>query len=166
MRMLLGLLLLAACSEQPQAANTVTDAPSSDLEAAAIQAGVIPDPNHSDVAGLYERETDRVCVVPRGDSYRIGLVVDYGEQHCGGSGIVTQDGERLGVTFPAASGCSFDARFEGDRIVFPGQVPDACAALCDGRASIAGLRVDRLSDSVSEASSLRDAKGRMLCGGD
>jgi hypothetical protein len=164
MRLMAGLLLLAACSEQPQASTVVNEAPASDLEAAAIQAGVIPDPNHSDVAGLYARETDRLCVVPRGESYRIGLVVDYGEQHCGGSGVVTQAGERLGVTFPAVSGCSFQAQFEGDGIVFPGQVPDACAALCDGRASIAGLRVDRLSDSVSEASSLRDSKGRMLCG--
>lgn len=159
----IGLLLLAGCSRQPEPAPVARDTPSSELEAAAIQAGVIPDPDHSEIAGLYARDSDSLCIVPRGDTYHIGLFVDYGEQRCSGSGVVTRSGERLTLNFTAAVGCSFDARFEGDGVVFPGEVPDACAALCEGRASIAGLKVDRLSDSISEASTLRDTKGKLLC---
>jgi hypothetical protein len=102
--------------------------------------------------------------VPSATAYRIGVFVDYGDQqNCGGSGVVTRVGEHLHVEFDKIEGCSFDARFEGDRIVFPGRLPDACQKLCMRRASLAGLDVSRLSDSVSEASTLRDAKGRLLC---
>jgi hypothetical protein len=164
--LVLVLLLFAACSRQPDAPKNATAAPATGLEAAAIEAGVIPDPNSSDITGLYARDTDRLCVVPTATAYRIGVYVDYGEdQNCGGSGVVTRVGETLNVDFPAAPGCNFDARFEGDRIAFPGKVPDGCARLCSRRASLAALDVDRLSESVSEASTLRDAKGKLLCSG-
>ena len=74
-------------------------------------------------------------------------------------------GETLHLDFDDAAGCSFDARFEGDRIVFPGPPANACQKLCGRRASIAALDVGRLSESVSEASTLRDSRGKLLCGG-
>ena len=161
---LIVLLLLTACSGEAQKPNTARIAPSAGLEAAAIEAGVIADPASTDIAGLYARDTDRVCIVPNATSYRIGVFVDYGDdQACSGSGVITRTGESLKVDFPSAPGCNFAARFEGDRIVFPGQVPDACNALCEKRASVAALDVERLSESVSEASTLRDAKGKLLC---
>ncbi|KQS04769.1 hypothetical protein ASG11_11335 [Sphingomonas sp. Leaf357] len=165
-RALPALLLLAACSrEGTTPAPNAT--PATGLEAAAIAAGVIPDPASADITGLYARETDRVCIVPAAKNYRIGVFVDYGDNlNCAGSGTVTRDGETLSIDIPAAPGCSFRARFEGDRIVFPAQVPEACAGVCQRRASIAALDVERLSESASEASTLRDTKGRLLCGGD
>lgn len=163
-RVVFACLLLAACSkpqEKPAAAS-----PASGLEAAAIEAGVIADPASTNIAGLYARDTDRVCIVPNATAYRIGVFVDYGEnQTCGASGVVSHVGETLNLDFPQAPGCNFDARFEGDRIVFPGQVPQACSALCRGRASVAALDLERLSESVSEASTLRDARGKLLCTG-
>ena len=166
---LAALLLLAACHRgDPQPTATAAAAPQG-LEAAAIQAGVIPDPANTDITGLYARENDRVCIVPSATAYRIGVFVDYDEtQNCGGSGTVTRVGETLHVTLGqggSAADCSFDARFEGDRIVFPARVPEACAKVCVRRASVAALDVARLSGSVSEASTLRDAKGRLLCSG-
>lgn len=161
-----ALLLVAGCSTRtdPAAGNAAGPAPTG-LEAAAIEAGVIPDPNNTDITGLYAHDTDRVCIVPSVTAYRVGVFVDYGdEQNCGGSGTVTRIGENLHLNFEDAAGCSFDARFEGDRIVFPGRLPDACQKLCSRRASIAGLDVGRLSDSVSEASTLRDSRGKLLCG--
>jgi hypothetical protein len=157
-------LMAGACSQAPEpAAKTEKPAPTG-LEAAAIEAGVIADPKSTDITGLYTRETDRVCVVPSATAYKVGIYVDYGDQQsCGGSGTVTRSGETLRLDFPDAAGCTFDVRFEGDRLVFPGRVPDACTKLCSQRASIAGLAVDRLSDSVSEASTLRDGRGRLLC---
>ena len=122
---LLATLLLTGCSgSAPQPGGNTTAATS--LEAAAIEAGVIPDPNNSDITGLYARDTDRVCVVPAATGYRIGVFVDYGDKvRCSGSGTVTRGGEKLRLDF-GGTGCSFDARFEGDRIVFPGRLPDAC----------------------------------------
>lgn len=137
------------------------------LEAAAIAAGVIPDPASTDLTGVYATGNDRICIVPNAQAYRIGVFVDYDEtQNCGASGVVTRDGDTLRVTLGAEgdSGCSLDARFEGDRIVFPARVPDRCQQACRGRASIAALDVMRLSESAAEAATVRDARGRLLCG--
>lgn len=167
MRAALGLALLlvaGGCSRAAQTAADNTAAAPAGLEAAAIEAGVIADPKSSDITGLYTRETDKVCIVPNAHAYQIGVFVDYGDQmHCSGLGTVTHAGETLHVDFSDAEGCDFDARFEGDRIVFPGTVPDACKTLCSQRASIAGLTVDQLSNSASEAATLRDSRGRLLC---
>lgn len=159
--------MLVTCSAPTPPARQSTDpARAPDLESAAITAGVIPDPTNTDITGLYARDTDRVCLVPTRLNYRIGVFVDYGDrQKCGGSGTVTRVGETLHVTFGEAPGCDFEARFEGDRIVFPGRLPEGCTKLCAQRASLAALDVTRLSDSVSEASTLRDGRGRLLCSG-
>lgn len=162
--LLLPALLLAGCKKHDKQAATDNGAAPAGLEAAAIEAGVIADPKNSDITGLYAHDTDRICIVPSATAYRIGIFVDYGDrQSCGGSGVVTRVGETLHLDFDNAEGCSFDARFEGDRIVFPGRLPDGCQKLCQRRASAAGLDVTRLSESVSEASTLRDAKGKLLC---
>lgn len=166
---LLLVLVLGGCHRaEPKPAATPTPV---GLEAAAIQAGVIPDPASTDITGLYARESDRVCIVPSATAYRIGVFVDYDDQqNCGGSGTVTRVGETLHITLDRGgeggdSACSFDARFEGDRIVFPPRVPDGCQKVCIHRASIAALDVARLSESISDASTLRDSRGRLLCAG-
>ena len=161
------LLLPAACGSAPrQAAHADNAASAPDLESAAIAAGVIPDPASTDLTGLYARDTDRVCIVPGKLDFRIGAYVDYGSnQSCSGSGTATRSGETLHVRFDGAEGCEFDGRYEGDRIVFPATVPGQCAKLCRGRASFGALDVALLSNSLSEASALRTAKGAMLCGG-
>lgn len=154
-------VLLASCSGSPKSS---APAKAPDLETAAIAAGVIADPKSSDISGLYARETDRLCIVPAKLDFRLGVTVDYGEgQRCAATGRVTRSGETLRINFDGASDCSFEARFEGDRIVYPGQLPASCARLCSGRASLAGLDVERLSDSPTEARTLRDAKGKLLC---
>ena len=157
-------LTLAGCSGG-DGAPSPTARPTNSLEAAAIDAGMIADPASVDITGLYVRDTDRICVVPAPQDYRIGILVDYGDGlNCSGSGTVRRAGGKLEVDLPVAPGCRFDARFEGDRIVFPTKIPDACAKLCQSRASIAALDVERLSDSASEASSLRSQRGQLLCG--
>lgn len=163
------LVVLTGCRQAQPSGQPATPAPTG-LEAAAIQAGIIPDPASTDITGLYARETDRVCIVPSATAYRIGVTVDFDDsEHCSGSGVVTRVGETLHVTLDTArtaAGCRFDARFEGDRIVFPGRLPAGCQAVCQDRASIAGLALDRLSDAASEASTLRDPRGKLLCGDD
>ena len=103
--------------------------------------------------------------MPSATAFRIGVYVDYGNDFfCSGSGEATRTGETLRVTLTNAPGCAFDAKFDGDRIAVPGALPDACQKACSHRASLAGLNVERLSDSPSEAAALRDGRGRMLCG--
>lgn len=156
--------VLVGCSALPAENSQISSAPP-DLETAAIASGVIPDPSGVDLTGLYARDADRICVVPDRVDFRIGIFVDYGDgQACSGAGTVAKDGETLKINLGAGNGCVFDARFEGDRIVLPGQLPQSCSALCVGRASVAALDVRRLSDSVSEAAALRDAGGKLLCG--
>lgn len=152
-------LLLAGCSKEVDTGNSGGAA----LEEAAIAAGVVRDPDAGSLAGLYTRDTDQVCIVAKDGGYRIGASVDLGDQGCSAAGTVTRSGERLSISFDGAPGCSFDARLDGDRIVFPGAVPGACARLCTDRASLAAVEVDLLSEAATEAAAMRDRKDRELC---
>lgn len=156
-------LLLAACSGGGSVGNSATP---QDLESAAIERGLVRDPADTGVTGLYARDTDRVCVIAKGDAYRIGAFVDYGDGlSCTGAGTATRAGETLSVRLEGKGGitCAFDARFDGDRITFPATVPADCARFCGPRASFAALDVDRLSESAAEARALRSADGVRLC---
>ena len=158
-RAVLLALLLIGCRQGP--ATPVGDSAGARLEAAAETAGIMPDPK-APLQGSWARDTDRVCVVGTEKTARIGVSVDYGEdQSCAGSGTVERSADALKLAFGA---CKFDARFDGDRLVFPAGVPEACESLCTGRASLAALTVDRLSKSRSEAATLRSSKGKLLCG--
>ncbi|MGA1799141.1 hypothetical protein VH567_10205 [Sphingomonas sp. 4RDLI-65] len=157
-QVLLFALVLGGCGQEPS--NVVADSAGARLEAAAETTGIVPDPN-APLQGSWARDTDRVCVVGTEKTARIGVSVDYGEdQGCAASGTVERSGDALKLAFGA---CTFDARFDGDRIVFPAEMPAACESLCTGRASLAALTVDRISDSRSEASTLRSSAGKLLC---
>lgn len=157
-RALLIALVLSGCGRAPSQA--VADSAGARLEAAAETAGIVPDPN-GPLQGSWARDTDRVCVIGTGKTARIGVSVDYGEdQGCAASGTVERSADALKVAFGA---CKFDARFDGDRIVFPAEMPEACELLCTGRASLAAVTVDRISESRSEASTLRSSAGKLLC---
>ena len=159
-------LLLAACSGSGAPDPAASPTPP-DLESAAIERGIVRDPKASDVTGLYARDTDRLCVVPDGTAYRVGAFVDYGDKvSCTGRGTAARSGSTLAIEFKGRNGetCSFDAKFDGDRITFPANVPDSCAKLCGPRASFAALEVERLSESAAEAEALRSAEGTRLCG--
>ena len=152
------LLLLAACHR----AAPVEDTPGARLEAAAVARGLVADTQGGSPVGSWASDSDRLCIVPHGDRLRLGVLVDYGEgQGCAGTGEVRRDADRLKVQLGS---CRFDARYDGDRIAFPAELPSACNALCTGRASLTALAVDRQSASASEAAMLRAPGGRRLCG--
>jgi hypothetical protein len=151
-------MMLAACSPETPAQPPV---PGEKLEAAATAAGLVVDPATAPIAGSWARDNQRMCVVPAGDALRVGALLDYGDgQGCAASGTAERRGERLRVRF---GDCRFEARFDGERIAFPAALPDACATLCTGRASLAAFAVDRLSTSISEAATLRAPSGQGLC---
>ena len=153
-------LLLAGCDSAPTAVgNSAGDR----LETAARASGLVIDPATRSLTGSWARETDHACIVPAGKDTRIGVMIDYGEgQSCAGRGTVVRDGAALDIRLGA---CRIQASFDGERIAFPGAVPAACERLCSGRASLAAMAVDRLSDSRSEAETLRGPDNRLLCGG-
>ncbi len=159
-------LLLAACSggEEPAVENGQNMLPPLDLESAALARGMIRDPQNTEIAGLYARDTDRLCIVREGVGYKVGAFVDYGDGIiCSGSGTVSRVGEVMHLELGGKGDCGFDAQYDGERIRFPGQVPEGCEALCSGRASFAGFEPSLLSESEVEAASVRDPKGRLLC---
>jgi hypothetical protein len=161
----LALAALAALASCPREDGRMAEARSPDLERAAVMRGLVIDSSDESVVGLYARDTDRVCIVRRGSAYRVGAYVDYGDGvGCNGAGELTSSGERLSVTL--GQGCSFDAHYDGDRIVFPASLPDACAKLCTRRASFAALGAVRLSGAPAEAAAMRDAGGRLPCSSD
>ena len=118
----------------------------------------------SEAGGLVE-----IFVIDEGTPRRL-LVVGIGKgeaadyEKAGGAlvaRLLTSGTATLAVDL--GGGCRFPARFDGSGIAFPGALPDACAGLCTGRATLAGLSVDALSNSLSEAVTLTDARGRALC---
>lgn len=164
MRIALALVLLLTGCGRPSEPVRRAGTGGADLEAAAVRAGIIADPDRIDITGLYARDTDRLCIVPVRSGFAVGVYVDYGpNETCSGRGSVARAGETLHVTLGEGDSCAFDARYEGDRIVFPARLPDACERLCRDRASLAALDVRRLSDSIAEATTLRDSQRRRLC---
>jgi hypothetical protein len=162
--MLAVALLLTGCSAgQPQR----NAAQPQDLESAAVERGLVRDPKDTEIAGLYARDTDRICIVPDEQlGYKIGAFVDYGDRiTCSGTGRASRVGAALHIEFGDDGSCSFDAKYDGDKIAFPGALPDGCNKFCARRASYAGLEVTRLSESAAEAAAMRDANGKRLCGG-
>lgn len=159
--LVLALILVGCSQSQP---TSIPDTPGARLEHAAETAGLVPDPTRGTLAGSWARDTDRMCFVPadRG-AYRVGALVDYGEgQSCTASGTATRSGGTVDLRFGK---CRIEARFDGERIVFPAEVSEACSMACAGRTSLAALTVDHVSESVAEASTLRSPGGQPLCGG-
>ena len=152
-------LLLVACSAGEDAA--APDNVAAALEAVARERGVVRDPTRA-ITGAYTRGADRLCLLGTGEEQRIGLVVAYDQANgCRARGTARQEGERVRIDL--GRGCAVTARFDGERLALPGSVPDACAAVCRGSASLAGLTVERVSDAPAEAAALRDEEGRALC---
>ena len=159
MRALALLLLLAGCQQAAPKAET----PGDRLEGAAVARGLVARPAGGVPTGLWSSGEDRLCILPLAGSARIGASIDYGEgQGCAASGGVERAGDRLRVRFGA---CRFDAGYDGDRITFPAELPAACDRLCGGRASLTALSVERLSESASEAATVRGPNGALLCVG-
>ena len=153
-------LALAACSSEGDPQNTVAP----DLETVAIERGLVRDPKDDSITGLYQRGGDRLCLVPQGEDLRVGaFVLNGGRLGCSASGTAKRTGDRLKVNFGNA--CEVEVRIEGERIIFPAKLPPQCAQRCSARGTFSGLRVERMSDVVSETAALRDPRGRAVCGG-
>lgn len=157
-RAIAAVLLLGACQRTPPADEVAAGRA---LEAAARNAGIVGDP--ADAAGVYAAGDDRLCLTGAAPSYRIGISVDFGEgQRCLAQGLARG---RDSLSLDIGKGCTMVVARDGDRLLFPARVPEACAHACQGRATFDALALDRLSEAGGEAARLRGADGKLLCAG-
>lgn len=157
-------LLLAGCGRAGPATHAASVGDG--LETAALASGLVVDPAAGSLVGSWALDTDRACIIAGrsgGASDRIGVAIDYGEgQACAASGTVRREGGGLDVRL---GDCRVHAGYDGERISFPAAVPAPCERLCTGRATLAAMTVERISESASEAATLRSPGGRLLCAG-
>lgn len=160
---LAGILILSGCGQGSEGAD---NAAGERLETASIATGLVADPAAAPLDGVWSRDSDRMCILPRsgggdGSTRQIGVTLDYGEgQGCVASGTLQRSGPELKVAFGQ---CRFIARFDGDSIQFPAALPTTCTTLCTGRATLSALMVERVSASLAEARTLRGPGGKALC---
>lgn len=154
-----ALVLVAACSQQ---AAQAPDEAGPSLEAAAIARGLVPDPDATPLTGLFARDADRLCLHDRAGGAVVGISIDYGAGNgCTARGTATRRDDGLTLDFGEA--CRFDAEYDGAVVRFPGALPDGCADLCRGNASLAGMATERLSHSAGEVAAFRDRRGQFPC---
>lgn len=163
-----ALLMLAACDSG--SGPDATPAPSGDLETAALEAGLVVDPDSLDLEGAFERPsdlgTDRFCAIKTGERlYAIGLRAVFGaDSACQGRGTATLDGESVMITIPGSGeDCTIAARFDGTQLALAGEVSPACAQLCDDRASLAGVDFLLAESGAAAARAEQDDEGEPLC---
>jgi len=167
--LLLGLAACGSEQEAPEAPADPTGAGAA-LEKSAIARGVIPDPVAIELEGRYERRsdlgTDKFCAVRTGkDRYRIGVLAIFGPgSACEGQGEARSDGDGFALRFDGADGCAVHAGFDGDELRIDGRVPEACSALCDSRASLAGTSYYLVEPGAKAARRTVGAEVERLCG--
>ena len=164
-----AIAFLSACSREvpPDAATSAK--PQSDLEAAAIDAGVIPDLKDISLSGRYEKRsdigTDKFCSLPNGDGYDIGILASFGPgAQCEGQGTASISGEAVKIKMRGKGNCHFNAVFDGVEIRMPGSVPDGCNVYCTDRASLAGVRIPLVEDGERAARGMKGREIDLLCG--
>ncbi|MFN3621132.1 MAG: hypothetical protein ACK4S7_12635 [Sphingorhabdus sp.] len=133
------------------------------LDARAIEAGIIPDPRKSDLAGRYETRgdigVDKLCAVKKSSgSFDIGfLSVSGSESKCEGTGSARINGEKVEIILNGQADCKFTARYDGFELRFPAVVDSGCAQYCSDRASFSGTHYFMVEPGNSAA---RDTLGR------
>lgn len=167
--------MLAGCGDGSSEREDRAERPSAtadSLDALAMESGALPDQNAVNPVGRYGRRyeggVDRLCIIPEsegGDRYRFGAeMLIGGDEYCRGAGEARVDGDRLSLRFEGVGeGCTIDARYEGDRLVMPGQLGMACNLLCSSRGTFAGTTFLRIDRDAAAAAQMRDANKALLC---
>jgi hypothetical protein len=154
---------LAACGENVPAALGGGNGAGAAMDEQAIQAGIMPDPDKVEFAGRFETRselgTDKFCAVGKGSKqFNVGfLAVSGAESKCEGTGSASVNGDKVRITLTGKGSCSFDARYDGIELRFPGAVESGCATYCSDRASLSGTHYFMIQSGDSAA---RNTLGR------
>lgn len=174
---LIGLvaLMLVGCGDGSSEREDRAERPSAtadSLDALAMESGALPDQSSEIPVGRFGRRydggVDRLCIVPESEGserYRFGAeMLIGGDEYCRGAGEARIDGNTLSLRFEGiGEGCTIDARYDGDRLVMPGQLGMACNLLCSSRGSFAGTAFPRIDRDAAAAAQMRDANKALLC---
>ena len=166
-KLLIPLLLLAACSPEGQQGEGNEAAPRRQTKAEPAQP-----PRIGTLVGLYEggnsQPRHQMCVVEgKSGGDRFGLVVWGGNMHsCSGAGTITRDGTRLRLAMAGDSACTIDATISGKTIRLPDRTPPGCAYYCGQRASLNGAELIQTGTTEADAMKAKDLVGDPLCGGE
>ena len=158
----LCVLLLGCGDGLPSLPGSGDDAGAA-LDAKAIEAGILPDPEETEFAGRYETRgdlgIDKLCVVKRSPSnFDVGfLSVSGAESKCEGTGTATLDGENVQISLNGQGPCKFTARYDGFELRFPAVVESGCAQYCSDKASFSGTHYFMIEPGNVAA---RDTLGR------
>jgi len=168
-------LTLSGCvrsdDKDGQGGGAQSGAPQSDLERAAIEAGVIPDISKVSLAGAFERQSDlgvdRFCAVGNDDrGYQIGILAVFGPQSkCEAIGSAQRNGEAITISLKGKKECQFVARFDGVELQIPGKIPDGCSSYCSPRAGFDGVSLFLTGEGNAVARSIRGRDIENLCPG-
>ena len=158
---LIALSLLAGCGGgDPDTGNRAT-AESSPTRTAVATAGL---------TGLYEggapARPNQLCVIDKGaGNSRFGLIVwSEGVNSCAGVGQAVREGATLRLQMQGDETCEIAARFEGDTVILPSEIPSGCSYYCAAGASLAGARLTRAGSAAEDAMKAKDFAGDPLCG--
>jgi hypothetical protein len=141
---LICLMVLAACGDNASSVLGGNNDVGTQLDEAAIEAGIMPNPDEIEFAGRFETRselgTDKFCAVANGSKqFNIGfLSVSGPESKCEATGLASVDGEKVKITLSGDGNCTFDARYDGIELRFPGAVDEGCDTYCTPRASFSG----------------------------
>ncbi len=169
---LLVLTGLAACEIRREPSDQVSQQSESQLEAAAIEAGILPDISAMSLAGAYERAsalgTDKFCAVGDDDeNYHIGMLAMFGpETKCEALGTARRNGEGVRITLTGEDNCRFTANFDGVELRVPGTLPKGCDSYCGPRATFAGTSYYLVGEGNAVALSTQGRDFRPLCSGE
>lgn len=144
--LLCGLLssALLACGDNLPTLPGGSDTAGAALDERAIQAGILPDPEKSELAGRFETRgdlgVDKFCAVKKSATeYDVGFMsVSGAESKCEATGTATVNGEEVKISLAGQGECSFVGRFDGIELRFPAVVDDRCAQYCSDRTSFSG----------------------------
>lgn len=148
-----------------------SELPTSSLERAAIEAGVIPDSSNISLAGAFERQSDlgedRFCAVGTNENgYQIGILAVFGpDSKCEAQGEAQQEGESVHISLSGNEECKFEARFDGVELRLPGTLPKGCSDYCTTRAGFNGVSFYLAGQGNSVARSTQGRDIKSLCPG-
>ncbi len=175
--LMVGLSVLClSCGQNEEELDTQKETSSSaDLDSAAINAGILPDPENILLAGRFETRsdigTDKFCAIKTSDNeYRIGILAVFGpESKCEGRGEAKLDGEKVIITLKNEKidddSCLFEADYDGISMQLPGNISASCSAFCTNRASLSGTKYFNVEQGNDAAKKSNGRKYKPLCRG-
>lgn len=161
--------LLAGCDDGAFTPSGGSEAGAA-LDARAVEAGVLPNPENIEFAGRFETRSDlgidKFCAVKTAaNRFDVGFLAVFGpESKCEGTGTASVQGDKVEITLNGKGPCTFSARYDGIELRFAGAVESGCTRYCSDRASLSGTHYFMIEPGDSAARNTLGREIDRLCG--